>query len=67
MSQYKNDPRWVRATHDGFDSKGAQFKRGDEVFFFPSTRTILSGDAAETASRSFDASAQDEMQFNSAW
>ena len=39
---YSADPRWIEAKYDGFDSKGNRIKRGERVFYYPSTKTILS-------------------------
>ena len=64
MSRYSADPRWIVAKYDGADSKGAAFKKGARVFYYPNSRTILSGEAAEAAAREFDAARQDEESYH---
>lgn len=58
------DPYWMTARSDGKDSKGNAYKKGDEVFYYPNTKTILAGDAAKKASREFDAARDDEAFMN---
>jgi DNA-binding ferritin-like protein len=54
------DPYWMTAKYPGKDHKGNPFKKGDRVFYYPRTKTILTGPEAEQASRDFDAARFDE-------
>lgn len=56
----RGDPYWTTAKFDSKDSKGNAVKKGDRIFYYPRTKTVLTGEAAETASREFEASCQDE-------
>lgn len=60
MKHYSNDPRWISAKYAGTDINGRAFAKGERVFYYPSTRTIVSGAAAEQASREFESAAMDE-------
>lgn len=66
---YRNDPRWITAKYPGADINGREFKRGEEVLYFPlgqctSGNRFLSGEAAKKAWSRFIAEAQDEEMFN---
>jgi hypothetical protein len=63
--RYARDPYWITARYAGTDRNGQPFKRGDRVFYYPATRAILAGDAAEQAARDFAAAAFDEALYNS--
>lgn len=54
------DPRWIVARFPGRDINGREFKKGERVFYYPNGKTIVSGDAAETAARDFAAARDDE-------
>ncbi len=54
------DPYWMTARFPGKDSKGRPVRKGDKVFYYPRTRTMLTGEEAERASREFDAAVFDE-------
>ncbi len=60
MRSFPRDPYWMNAKFDGKDAKGNPVKKGDRVFYFPSTRTMFTGADAERESRAFVAAAQDE-------
>lgn len=60
------DPYWFTAKSPGTDSKGKPFKKGDRVFFYPRTKTTLTGPEAEKASREFDMARADEGGFGMA-
>lgn len=62
---YNNDPRWIKAKFAGTDAKGNKFNAGEEVFYYPATKTIYSGDAAKEAERDFSARVFDES--NCCW
>ena len=53
--RFSNDPRWIEAKFDSKDITGNPVKRGDRVFYYPLTKTLLSGEEAERASRNFEA------------
>ena len=63
-SSYARDPRWIVAKYPGVDAKGLPFRKGDNVFYFPSTRTIYAGVNAEEASRRFESERADEDVYN---
>lgn len=54
------DPYWMTAKYPGKDKNGKPFKKGEKVFYYPRTKTILTGPEAEKASREFGAMAFDE-------
>jgi hypothetical protein len=60
MKTYSNDPRWISAKYAGTDLNGRAFTKGEDVFYYPRTRAILSGEAAKQAAREFECAAQDE-------
>lgn len=57
------DPYWMTAKYPGKDQDGKPFKKGDKVFYYPRTKTILTGDKAEKAAREFGAMAADEDMY----
>lgn len=60
------DPYWMTANFPSKDSKGRPVRKGDRVFYYPRTRTMLSGAEAEEAARDFDAARADE-EFMGGW
>lgn len=54
------DPHWMVAKYAGRDKNGKTFKKGEKVFYYPQTKTILTGADAQQASRDFDAVRFDE-------
>ena len=60
MPSYRNDPRWITAKWPGKDRDGAEYKKGDRVFYYPLTKTIVAGEAAEKAAREFASDRADE-------
>jgi hypothetical protein len=61
MRLYANDPRWIPARFAGKCSKcGEAFGKGRMIFYYPSTKTVLSGACAIAAADDFDAAARDE-------
>ena len=56
----RNDPYWMTARYPGRDHNGKPFRKGDRVFYYPLTKTILTGPEAEAASRDFESHAFDE-------
>lgn len=59
-ARYSGDPYWMTAKYPGVDNKGRPFKRGDRVFYYPRTKTILTGEDAEKASAEFESASFDE-------
>lgn len=64
MKHYASDPHWITARFAGTDTNGRAFAKGERVFYYPNGRTIVSGPAAEQASREFAAAAADEAFCN---
>lgn len=61
MARYSLDPRWGSSPNmPGPIETGARSRKAARVFYYPSTRTILTGEAAEQAARDFEAARQDE-------
>lgn len=72
MPRYKNDPRWIRASFDSTCSRkgcAKPIKKGEDVFYYPSSRTCYckADDCGGQASRDFDAAAQDEAFMSGGW
>jgi hypothetical protein len=59
------DPYWTSAKFDSTDANGNIVKRGDRIFYYPDSKTVLTGDAAEKAAGEFNAATQDEAFMNS--
>jgi len=57
---YGGDPRWMSAKYPGIDSKGKSFSKGDEVLYWPSTKTFMTGTEAKNAWRNFQSEKGDE-------
>lgn len=57
---YPRDPYWLTAKYPGKDAKGKPFKKGERVFYYPNTKTFLTGKDAEKASKEFEAAKADE-------
>ena len=59
-SSYKGDPRWMDAKYPGVDSKGNSFRKGEEVLYWPSTKTFMTGPEAKDAWQRFLSERGDE-------
>lgn len=59
----RNDPRWITAKFASKDRNGLFFAKGERVFYYPLTKTVLAGEAAEQAARDFEAARSDEEGF----
>jgi hypothetical protein len=57
---YGGDPRWIRAKFPGKDIKGNSFAKGEEVLYWPLTRTFMTGQDAKNAWHRFQAEKSDE-------
>jgi hypothetical protein len=61
MTSYRNDPRWLPARFPGKCTKcGEAFTKGRMIFYYPLTKTALSGGCAIVAADEFDAAKRDE-------
>lgn len=58
------DPYWLTAKYPGKDKNGKPFKKGEKVFYYPKTKTILTGPEAEKAAKDFDSASFDEDVYN---
>ena len=56
----RGDPYWMEARYPGHDSKGRIVRKGDKVFYYPRTKTMLTGEEAEQAARDFESARFDE-------
>lgn len=54
------DPYWMAAKYPGKAQDGTPVKKGDKVFYYPRTKTMLVGPKAEAAAREFGAMSFDE-------
>jgi hypothetical protein len=54
----------MTAKYPGRDHKGNPFKKGERVFYYPRTKSFLTGEDAEQASRDFDSAKFDENVYN---
>lgn len=64
-SAASGDPRWIHAKYPGKAQDGEEFKRGDLVLYYPSTKTFMVGKKAEDAWRRFETEVADEDIYNS--
>jgi hypothetical protein len=60
MSRYSGDPYWTTAKFNSTDANGRTVRKGDRIFYYPRTRTVLTGPEADKAAAEFAAAAQDE-------
>jgi hypothetical protein len=61
------DPHWTTARFACKAACGTDVKKGDRIWFVPSTKTVLVGPAAEQAARNFDAAKFDEGVYTGTW
>lgn len=57
---YAKDPRFITAKFAGVDQNGHSFAKGEQIFYYPSTKTIIAGEAGKQAARDFEAARSDE-------
>lgn len=57
------DPRWVRAKYPGVADDGTPFRKGEEVLYWPVTKTFMVGKKAQDAWRRFESEIADEDMF----
>ena len=63
-TSYSGDPKWMKAKFPGRAKDGTIFQKGDEILYWPRTRDVMVGKAAEQAWREFESQAQDEDVYN---
>lgn len=61
-----SDPYWTTAKFHGRDVDGNPVRKGDRIFYYPSTRSVLTGAKAEQAARDFSAAVDDERMYGGA-
>lgn len=54
------DPYWITAKYNGHDANGTRFVRGERILFFPRTRSVFTGTAADKEWSQFQSAAADE-------
>lgn len=65
-TRYQGDPYWMNAKFPGRAQDGTPVKKGDKILYWPRTKTIMVGKAAEDAWRKFQSEAADEDFYNRA-
>lgn len=63
----RNDPYWTIARFDSPMPDGTRIKKGERIFYYPKTKKVLAGEAAEQAARDFEAARFDEAQYSGNW
>ena len=63
MSKYPRDPYWTTAKFNSTDAHGCPVKKGDRIFYYPASRSVLTGAAAEQAAAEFHAATMDEASY----
>lgn len=63
-ARYSGDPRWIKAKYPGVADDGTPFKKGEEVLYWPSSRTFQVGAKAKAAYAKFQEEAADEAFYN---
>ncbi len=64
MRNRTRDPYWTTAKFASSDATGNPVKKGDRIFYYPNTRTVLTGPTAEKASADLAAAKMDEATYN---
>lgn len=57
---YRGDPFWMKAKYPGVDDKGRPFRRGEEVLYWPLSKSFQTGEDAKDAWRRFQSEKADE-------
>ena len=68
-SSYAGDPHWMTARYPGkCDAAGCSdpIKKGDKIFYYPSSKKAYVGTHAEANARDFSSAAQDEDTYHNA-
>jgi hypothetical protein len=55
-------PYWTVARFDSTLPDGTKVRKGERIFYYPATRSILVGEKAEAASREWAAMLDDERR-----
>jgi len=66
-NSYRSDPRWLSVKYAcKCERCGAAIKRGDQAFYYPSTKSMLCSkdECGGQAGRDFNAAAFDEAIYN---
>ena len=64
------DPRWMTARFPGVCAGGScsdPIARGDQIFYYPSTRSAFVGSCAEACARDFSSACFDEAAYSGEW
>ena len=61
---YSRDPYYLTAKFASVCKCGAAVKKGERIFYYPSTRSALCPKCSEAAAADFNAAAQDEAMHN---
>lgn len=59
----KSDPYWITARFESLCKCGEKVKRGDLVFYYPLSRTVLCPKCSIPAAREFNECLQDERGY----
>ena len=60
---YPRDPYWMTTKHPSTHHDGTRIPIGTRVWYYPNTRTMLFGQAAEVAANAFQAAKDDEAAY----
>lgn len=68
MTKYARDPYWTTARFPSTDANGRPVRKGDRIYYYPSTKTLLSDAEAKKASAEFESAKMDEATMTgSSW
>lgn len=59
-ARFAGDPRWMSARYPGVDTSGRPFVRGQQVLYWPTTKTFMTGDEARKAWNQFQSEKGDD-------
>ena len=59
------DPYWTYARFNSIDADGQPVKEGDKIFYYPASRTVLTGEKAEQGARDLESEQFDQIQYDS--
>lgn len=63
-ARYSGDPVWIHARYPGTADDGTPFRKGEEVLYWPRTKTFMVGAKAQAAWRKFQSEIEDEAFYN---
>ena len=63
-ARYSGDPVWIRARYPGTADDGTPFRKGEEVLYWPRSKTFMVGAKAQAAWRKFQSEIEDEAFYN---